>query len=192
MKNLSIVTRIVILCAFLLAVLIASNLYLNRALSNGSQTLLEEAKVVSTMTTASAATRAFGDLKYWLTDLAASLLIRSELEAEEARERLNDALDKLELQKPDEVKEIRHEVEEMVERSLSAVDAYTDEQRVMGNTLMSSARTHIAKVDGLFAQLVRDLEAQVQERSEQTIQSARSTERNSICLLYTSPSPRDS
>ena len=182
MKNLSIVTRIVILCAFLLAVLIASNLYLNRALSNGSQTLLEEAKVVSTMTTASAATRAFGDLKYWLTDLAASLLIRSELEAEEARERLNDALDKLELQKPDEVKEIRHEVEEMVERSLSAVDAYTDEQRVMGNTLMSSARTHIAKVDGLFAQLVRDLEAQVQERSEQTIQSARSTERNSILL----------
>ncbi len=182
MNNLSIVTRIVILCAFLLAVLVASNLYLNRELSRGSQTLLKESRVVSTMTTASAATRAFGDLKYWLTDLAASLLIRSEIEAEASRERLNEALNLLESEKPDEVKEIMSEISEMVELSLSAVDAYTDDQRVMGNTLMASARIHITKVDALFAKLIEDLEAQVQQTSKKTLLAARNTERNSILI----------
>ena len=52
MERLSIVTRLVILCTFLLTVLIGSNLYLNRALSSGSDTLEEESKIVSVMTTA--------------------------------------------------------------------------------------------------------------------------------------------
>lgn len=182
MKNLSIVTRLVLLCTFLLAVLIASNVYLNRALSNGSQALLEESKMVTTMTTANAATRAFGDLKYWLTDLAASLLIRSEIEAEAARERLDATLELLAPHQPDAVTEIKLELEQMVGQSLSAVDAYTDDQRVMGNTLMANARTHIRTIDGLFADLVKDLEAQVQTRSKNTILSARKTEENSIVI----------
>ena len=125
MERLSIVTRLVILCTFLLTVLIGSNLYLNRALSSGSDTLEEESKIVSVMTTANAAAHAFGDLKYWLTDLAASLLVRSELEAESARARLDTELDKLASVKPETITAIRVEVDSMVEQALSAVDAYT-------------------------------------------------------------------
>lgn len=182
MKNLSIVTRLVVLCAFLLTVLIASNLYLNRALSSGTETLLKESEIVSVMTVANAASRAFGDLKYWLTDLAASLLVRSEIEGEAARERLNVALKALEVHEPDAVAVIKSEVDTMVELSLSAVDAYTDEQRVMGNTLMASARIHILKVDELFARLVLNLESDVKVRSNQAMKSSGRAERNSLWI----------
>jgi signal transduction histidine kinase/DNA-binding response OmpR family regulator len=182
MKNLSIVTRLVLLCGFLLAVLIASNIYLNRALANGVKTVREDSATVSVMTTANAAIRAFGDLKYWMTDLAASLLVRSELEAESARERLDDALYSLKPFDPQKVAAIQGEVDSMVERSLSAVDAYTEEQRVMGNTLMASARTHILNIDTLLSDLIVELESNVQRKSEQTIAAARRTERNSIWI----------
>lgn len=182
MNNLSIVTRLIILCAFLLAVLIGSNLYLNSALSRGANALQEESEIVSTMTTANAAAHAFGDLKYWLTDLAASLLVRSELEAESARERLNAELDLLEPLEPEAVAAIKLEVDSMVGQSLSAVDAYTDSQRVMGNTLMAEARIHILNVDGQLADLVEKLEVRVQQSSQNAIAEAKSTERNSIWL----------
>lgn len=180
MKNLSIVTRLMLLCSFLLAVLIGSNLYLNRALSDSANSLLEESETVGIMTNANAAANAFGDLKYWLTDLAASLLVRSELEAESARERLEVELDLLAPYKPDVVKAIRADVASMVEESLNAVDAYTNSQRVMGNTMMASARNHIMEVDAHFAELVRDLEMQVQVTSSRAIETASNTERNSV------------
>ncbi len=182
MNNLSIVTRISLLCAFLLTVLIGSNLYLNNALSRGANTLLEESEIVMQMTTANAASHAFGDLKYWLTDLAASLLVRSELEAEEAHARLETNLEKLAPANPGVVAVVRNDVEQMLELSLSAVDAYTESQRVMGNTLMARARTHISNVDGQLASLVSKLEDKVQRSSDSAIAEAKTAERISTWL----------
>ena len=171
-----------LLCTCLLAVLIGSSIYLNRALSSSTNTLLEETRLVGVMTNANAAANAFGDLKYWLTDLAASLLVRSELEAENARERLDAELDLLSPYKPEVVDAIRADVDKMVEQSLSAVDAYTDSQRVMGNTLMAASRSYIMKVDAQFAELVRDLESQVQAHSANALEATGRTERNSFGL----------
>jgi len=182
MNNLSIVTRLTLLCAFLLAALIGSSLYLNKALSRGSDTLLEESQIVATMTTANAAAHAFGDLKYWLTDLAASLLVRSEIEAEDARDRLDAQLEKLATIEPEAVAAIKNDVESMVEQSMSAVDAYTDSQRVMGNTLMAGARTHIKNVDEQLASLLARLETRVQQSSENAIAESKKAERNSFWL----------
>lgn len=182
MNNLSIVTRLILLCAFLLCALIGSNLYLNKALSRGSDALLEEAQIVSTMTTANAAAHAFGDLKYWLTDLAASLLVRSELEAEDARVRLDAELEKLAAIEPEAVEEIQKDLNSMVEQSLSAVDAYTNSQRVMGNTLMANARVHIMNVDERLADLVSRLESRVQRSSKSAIAESKKVERNSVGL----------
>ncbi len=182
MKNISIVTRLMLLCTFLLTVLIGSNLYLNRALSNSTKTLIEESQLVGIMTNANAAGVAFGDLKYWLTDLAASLLVRSELEAESARERLDIELERLAPFKPELVKAISADVASMVEQSINAVDAYTDSQRVMGNTMMAAARNHIMAVDAHFAELVRDLEVQVETNNKSALDVASTTERNSFWL----------
>ena len=183
MNKLSIVTRLVILSLFLLTALIGSNLYLNRAISKSSQTLVDESILIQNLTSAYAATRDFGDLKYWLTDLAASLLVRSELEAEAAQERLEASLVELHPIRPVMVDELKSEVSQMVDVSLDAVNAYTDSQRVMGNTLMAKARAHIVKVDQLLATLVTELEEKALSQSALTIDTTKQSAANAIGIL---------
>jgi len=183
LNKLSIVTRLVILSVFLLLALIGSNLYLNRVISHSSKILVDESVLVTSLTTANAASRAFGDLKYWLTDLAASLLIRSELEAESAQADLEAALDKLHLITPDMVDQIRSEVEQMVSVSMKAVDSYTDRQRVMGNTQMARAREHIIKVDNMLEAVVNDLETRALTQASQTVEDTKKSSRNSVWIL---------
>lgn len=183
MRKLNIVTRLVLLCVVLLSFLIGSNLYLNRSLTNSADTLITESEIVTQMTTANAANRAFGDLKYWLSDLAASLLVRSEIEAEESLEEFNLALDKLAAHQPETVKVIRQETEAMVSMALEAVDAYTDEQRVMGNTLMSTSRIHVLKIDELLGELVVNMESRALQQSELAVADATSSSKTSAFIM---------
>lgn len=181
--SLSIVTRLVVLSVFLLLTLVASNLYLNRAISNSTKTLENSAKTVTSLTTAYAASQAFGDLKYWQTDLAVSLLVRSELQAEAAQARLETSLALLQPIRPEIVEIIRTDITLMTDLSTQAVDAYSDDQRVMGNTLMASARQYISEIDSLLSTLVGDLEAMALSQSLQTVSVAKSTASNSIWIL---------
>ena len=89
MARFSIFSRLVLLAAVLLCVLIGTNLYLGRELGRNVDVLAEQGQAIDLVKTADNANVAFGDLKYWLADLAVSLLVRAEMRAEEARERLN-------------------------------------------------------------------------------------------------------
>ena len=95
MSRFSILARLVFLSAVLLTILIASNWFLSDRLSRNAETVHQQTNVVAVLKTANAASKAFGDLKYWLTDLAVSLLMRSEQNAHDARDRLYRELDSL-------------------------------------------------------------------------------------------------
>jgi adenylate cyclase len=175
MSRLSITARLVLLSAALLVILIATNFYLNRELKDGADALVAEARYVETLRTASDVEKSFGDLKYWLTDLAVSLLNLSEERARDAKRRLDDQLTILEPQDPTAVEAIRHEVDALMARSLQAVDAYTNDRRVIGNMLMAEARVHISAVDDQLAQMVAKLRDQAAQASEAAqLRSARS------------------
>lgn len=173
--RLSIPGRLVLLAAVLLAALVGSNAYLSRELSGNVQTLVEEAALVSALTTAHAATRAFGELKYWLVDLAVSLLLRAEDEARAAAARLDQHLAVLADHDRDAVAAIREGVARLTEQGMRAVDAYTDDQRVVGNALMAQARIHIQDVDQRLEALVARLEAEAVARSNESIRNTRAT-----------------
>src|ERR1044072_8289819 len=96
MSRFSIPARLMLLSAALLIILVATSIYLNRGIKEGADALVAEGRYVETLRTASAAEKSFGDLKYWLTDLAVSLLNLSEQRAQEARGRLNEQLAALE------------------------------------------------------------------------------------------------
>ena len=88
---------------------------------------------------ANGANGAFGNIRYWLTDLAVSLLTLSERNANEAR----DELDRL--SRPARRPRIRRlaadiarETDAYMAKALEAVDAYTDDNRVIGNTLLAA------------------------------------------------------
>jgi signal transduction histidine kinase/CheY-like chemotaxis protein/HAMP domain-containing protein len=158
MSHFSIRTRLVSLAILLLAILTLTTLYLNRQVSIEAAALADEARLVTVLKTANKANKDFGDLKYWLTDLAVSLLIRSEMNARAARDQLSADLAALAPYDPDGVRSIQAEIGPLMDQALKAVEAYTDDQRVVGNALMSQTRNHILAIDTALAGMVDRLE----------------------------------
>ena len=157
MSRLSIPVRLVLLVAVLGVMMFATNAYLSRQLSDNSDAIAEEAELVEILTIANGANAAFGSLKHWLTDLAVSLLMNSERNAYAARDALMAELDRLDPHAPKTVALIRVEVEGLMTQSLDAVDAYSDDQRVLGNSLMAAGRQHIQAIDTLLSDMVLSL-----------------------------------
>lgn len=160
MNRFSILTRLTALSAALLAILIGSNLFLTGRIAGNVTTLTEQTRLVGLIKVADEAHKSFGDLKYWLTDLAVSLLMQSERNAETARKELAGHLSALEGFDTQAVGEIRAEVDALVEQAFLAVDAYTEDERVLGNSLMAKSRTHIRAIDARLDEFVARLETE--------------------------------
>jgi len=165
-SRLSISARLVLLSSILLLILAGTSLYLSSKLEQNAEALRAEAHYVEVLRTASAAEKAFGDLKYWLTDLAVSLLNLSEQRANEAKRELDGQLTALEPYDPAAIAAIRKDLGELMARAMEAVDAYTDDRRVIGNSLMSVARVHISAIDQRLSQLVAKLRDEAANASE--------------------------
>ena len=75
-----------------------------------------------------------------MTDLAVSLLTLSETKAKAAEARTEGYLDELAPLRPQPIAAIRAEVAQYRDLAAQAVDAYTDDQRVIGNTLLARAQ----------------------------------------------------
>ncbi len=159
MSRFSISTRLVFLSVVLIGVLLASNALLGRALSRNAEALAAEAEIVEALRVANSANKAFGDLKYWLTDLAVSLLVLSEQQVALARARVDAALEELRKFDAETAAAVAQEVEALHDQGMRAVDAYTDERRVIGNSMMAASRVHIAAVDRQLAQLADRFQA---------------------------------
>ncbi len=183
MSNLSILTRLSILSVALLVILVGSNLFLSNRLTQNAETIALEAEVVSRMTTANAASKSFGDLKFWLADLAVSLLTLSERNAEAARISLKESLGKIEEYEPERVALINQELDLLMKEALLAVDAYTDNRRVIGNSLMAKTRVHIQTIDNHLSEIVSRLEAESLAQSRAGLTSARETVNLSLYII---------
>ena len=127
-------------------------------------------------------------MSYWLTDLALSMQQEAEQESEKNAKLLLAALDGLQATDPATVATVRPLIADYQKTMMEAVDSYTDENRVMGNSKTALARAQSSKalealdaMDGrlqkrasdISAQLaainqrVREAEAKVLEASEQ-------------------------
>ncbi len=177
MARYSILFRLVLLSVVLLAFLLATNTFLSTRLSRNANAISDGAAAIQTLTRANAASTHFGELKYWLSDLSVSLLLRSERNADAARAALDVELTALEPIAPDRVAIIRTEVERLFEQSMRAVDAYTDDQRVIGNSLVAKGQEHIRRVDEELGALVAELEAQAVAKSDVAYSEAASAVR---------------
>jgi signal transduction histidine kinase len=151
--------RLIILTAAGLISLIGSSLFLSSALH---QTADRTTRMIELFDVAGAAGEAhvtFGELRYWLTDLSVSQLTLSERNANSAREQLDLQLERLLSYDPDTVAAIRKEVAAYFSTAMAAADAYTDGNRIIGNTLLANARTHSGKVDTALNALVERVSA---------------------------------
>src|ERR1700739_245374 len=88
-------TRLMLLTCAGLFVLIATNAYLTAKLAENSAGMVTAAELLKSIEEANSAQIAFGELRYWMTDLAVSQLMMAERNAAAARARVERHLDEL-------------------------------------------------------------------------------------------------
>src|SRR5438105_10921523 len=149
--------------------LVATNLYLTSKLANNSAAVAKETELSGIIDGANGARIASGEMRSWLNYLAVSLLTPSERNAAAARSRMDGYLDQLAIRKPKLVAVIRSERDEFEKSANDAVDKYTNDQRVIGNSLLALARNHSVKVDELLNSLISELRAELAAERDQIV-----------------------
>jgi signal transduction histidine kinase/CheY-like chemotaxis protein/HAMP domain-containing protein len=180
MSRLTIRARLIMLSGVLLCLLVATNLYLTRKLANNSSAVATETELSSIIETANGTRIAFGEMRYWLTDLAVSLLTVSERNAAAARTRMDGYLDQLAVRKPALVAAVRAERDKFEKSANDAVDQYTNDQRVIGNSLLAQARDHSVKVDELLTSLINELREELTAERERIVADVTSATRSTL------------
>ena len=176
LRRLSIKTRILVVTAILIAVLAGTTLYTTAMLAANSRAVAHTAELAELTELANQIRSTFGEYRYWLTDLAASLLRLSETNANAARERLSQKLDLLARSQPDVAATVRTEVAEFESDARRAVEEYTNDQRVVGNTFLAAARQHSIAIDARLTTFVDGLSREAAaERSRVQSDVARTT-----------------
>ena len=163
LRHLSIKTRVLLVSAVLIAILAGMTFYTTAKLAANSRAVAETAELAALSQLANQTRTAFGEYRYWLTDLAVSLLRLSELNAKAAKERLLAKLDELARGRPEVAKTIKQELQQFESDATRAVEEYTADQRVIGNTFLASARQHSIAIDARITSFVEDLNREAAE-----------------------------
>jgi adenylate cyclase len=173
MAYFSIRARLIFLAILLLAILVAVASLLTRELARDSEALSEEAQLVSIVRNANNASKHFGDLKYWLTDLAATLLASSQHNAEVAKAELNVDLKTIAPVDAKGVGTIEQDVDALWALALKAAEAYSSDDSAGGNALMAQAQARILNVNNEIEEIVNRLEQQALARRDASMRNAR-------------------
>jgi signal transduction histidine kinase/HAMP domain-containing protein len=177
MAQLPIRTRLILLSGALLVFLLATSMYLNHKLAENAAGMNNAARLVGLIEEANEAQIAFGEMRYWFTDLAVSMLTLSERNAAAARQKMEQHLDSLARRQPQEVAQIRSEVAQYEALARQAVDEYTNDRRVIGNSLLAHASLHSVATDQLFAAIVKHLTEEARVARGQVVVDARQAAR---------------
>jgi len=184
MAGLTIRTRLILLTSAGLFVLIATNAYLTHALSENSAGMVKAASLLGGIEQADKARIRFGEVRYWMTDLAVSQLTLPERNAAAARARMEEHLGKLEPWNPQRIAAVRSELAQYDEFAEKAVDEYTNDRRVIGNSLLAQARQHSVAVDQLLAAIVGDLTGEAIAARERVVAEAAAATRLSQIVVF--------
>ena len=158
MPKFSIRARLIFLSVLLLAILVVSSMLLIRELARNSESLAEEAQLVSVVKNANSASKHFGDLKYWAIDSAVTQLARSQEEAAVAKERLDSDLKAISAVDPAVVATIQGEVYRLTDLTHQAGVAYSSDDSAAGNALLDQAKSRILNIDDEINRLVDRIE----------------------------------
>jgi adenylate cyclase len=173
MSHFSIRARLIFLAILLLAILVAVAALLTRELARDSEALSEEARLVSIVRNANNASKHFGDLKYWLTEFAATLLASSQHNAEIAKGELDADLKTIAPVDAKGVATIEQDVDALWELARRAAEAYSSDDSAGGNALMAQAQARILNVNNEIEEIVNRVEQQALSRRDASMRNAR-------------------
>jgi signal transduction histidine kinase/CheY-like chemotaxis protein/HAMP domain-containing protein len=183
LRRLSIGTRLLVLAAMLIALAAGSTFLLLSKLAANAQAVVRISALVARADDANRVQANFDQYRYWLTDLAVSLLEQSEKNATAARARLDQSLDTFARYRPEAVRALRGEVAAYERLAMQAVDAYTDDQRVIGNTYIAGARQHSLAIDARLAELIAGMNREAEAARDAAIADVDRTTRLAMTAI---------
>src|SRR5262245_23737090 len=161
LQNPSIKSRLLLLSGVLIAITALGTFFLIAKLNDNARAVARNVELAAEINIAEDVRDDFGQYRYWITDLAVSLLRQSEVNADAARQRLLRRLDDLARYRPDVATVLRQKIAEFEKAAMHAVDLYTDDKRVLGNTILAEARQHSVTINDRLATLIDDLHHEV-------------------------------
>ncbi|MFC7400022.1 response regulator [Chelatococcus sp. GCM10030263] len=182
-RRTSIPLRVAAIAVLLLAGMVATNLIVIRELDNNARRITRATELFDQLEAANGASTAFGNVRYWLTDLAVSLLTISERNAEKARTDLQLYLDRLAPSHPELATEIARETDAYIASARQAVEAYTNDSRVIGNTLLAQGRVHSQQVEERLSELTQMLQRDAWSARDLATSSAAAATRIALIVL---------
>jgi hypothetical protein len=183
LQKLSIRTRLLFLSGILIAMIAGATYYLITKLVENSHAVARNAELAALIDIAQDVRNNFGQYRYWTTDLAVSLLRQSEVNAQAARERLFQRLGDLARRRPDVAGALREQIGEFEKAAMQAVELYTDDKRVLGNTLLAQARQHSVLINDRLSALVDDLNHEVVHARDQVVADVARTTRIAYSIV---------
>jgi adenylate cyclase len=169
LQSFSIRTRLLFLSGALLAMILGATYYLTTKLADNSRAVTRNAELAELIDIVQDVRNIFGQYRYWTTDLAVSLLRQSEVNANDTRDRLLQRLDDLAHSRPDVTAALKEQIGEFENAAMKAVEQYTDDQRVLGNTFLAQARQHSVAINNRLSALVDDLNHEVVRARDQVV-----------------------
>jgi len=172
-RRVSVFVKVVLLTGILVAVFVAAQLYtafdLRRttrvieaqaqAVQEQRETLDRQTQALSRLKLARDISAKIQDLRYWFTDLSLSLQIESEKRATAVQADLKTLLTELAKTDSDTAQRVLSILADYVKNMQASVDAYSDGNRVLGNSLVGEARKQAAAQEKELTKLLSAAES---------------------------------
>ncbi len=161
--------KILSLNGFILLMMAGALLYNYYALGKATTAIEFQKKALSHQQTVVSTSRAFSELRYWMADLAMSWQNESETNATAAQENLEKLFAQLEGTNPELVQTLRPQVDSFSKSMMESVDAYIDENRVLGNSLIADGRKNSMFIDTKLNELLIETQAKANTEGDKVV-----------------------
>ena len=181
LRHFSLRVRLLVLSTVLVAILAATTIYVTAKLAANSRAVAHVTELAKLINLAHEVQVAFGEYRYWVTDLAVSFLSQSEQNAKDSLLRLTSKLDEFGRARPQLATDLKKELAQFELYAMRAVEQYTDDQRVAGNTMLARARQHSIVIEKRLSQAASDLNDEAAAERAEVIADV--TETTRVILL---------
>jgi len=181
--SLGIGAKIILLNGVTLLLLGGALLHVYNELGKATQIIEEQKSSLHRLETVSSASTTFSQLRYWMTDLAVSWQNEAEESAMAEKAKLEKIFLGLNKTDPNVVAKLQPEVDAFFEKLMGSVDAYIDENRVLGNSMVSDGRDSANIVDVELNKLVSAAKLSANNAGERVLEANAAIRRVSLILI---------
>jgi methyl-accepting chemotaxis protein len=181
--NLNIGAKIILLNGFILLLLAGSLLYIFSELGKANDVIQAQQESMKRLEAVSTASSAFSQVRYWMTDLAVSWQNEAEDNAMAEKAKLDKILANLKKTDAQLVAKIQPKVESFMEKLMSSVDSYIDENRVLGNSLVGEGRGEAIVIDEELNKLLAKAKISVNQAGKKVVDANAAIRNVSLILI---------